>query len=196
MPIYGYAKVSTNDQSLVSQEQELRANGCQSVFSDVLSGAKADRPGLKALFALIRPGDVIVVTRLDRFGRSVQDLIHLVDRLSNLAVNFKSLHEAIDTTSHGGRMIFQIFAAVADFDRQLVTERTRLGLKAARAGGRLLGRPRSLSPSALAQGRKWFLEGTLTHAQIAGALGVSESTWRRAHSRFKGEADTQEGARP
>ncbi len=183
MAIYGYARVSTGDQSVAGQELKLSSSGCIRVFSDTISGTKRARPGLNALFSVLRDGDVVTVTRLDRLGRSVSDLIEIVERIERAGANLRSLTETIDTTSTTGRMVFHIFAAIAEFERQLIRERTLMGLAAAKARGRLIGRPSLLSPSQLAKARRWQDEERMTQAEIARALGVSESTWRRARAR-------------
>lgn len=183
MAHYGYARVSTGDQSIAGQELQLTAAGCDRVFSDTISGSKRTRPGLSSLFSVLRADDVVIVTRLDRLGRSVSDLIEIVERIEKAGANLRSLTETIDTTSSTGRMVFHIFAAIAEFERQLIRERTKMGLAAAKAKGRLIGRPMLLSPSQLARARKWQEEEKMTQAEIARALGVSESTWRRARAR-------------
>ena len=137
----GYARVSTTDQHLTMQEDALRKDGCKEVFTDVVSGVKATRPGLDKALAYLRDGDTLVVWKLDRLGRSIKHLIETIKSLSERKIGFKSLQENIDTSTSGGKLIFHIFSALAEFERELIRERTDAGLKAARARGRLGGRP-------------------------------------------------------
>jgi len=137
----GYARVSTQDQHLHMQEDALKNDGCENIYHDIASGAKSDRLGLDQALEYARASDVIVVWKLDRFGRSVQHLIQTIKNLSNRGISFKSLQESIDTTTSGGKLIFHIFSALAEFERDMIKERTCAGLKAARARGRLGGRP-------------------------------------------------------
>ena len=141
----GYARVSTGEQNLDLQTDALKEEGCEQIFTDELSGATAERPGLKKRWSYTRDGDVLVVWRLDRFGRSLKDLIAKVETLKEKGVQFKSLKENLDTTSSAGRLQFHIFGALAEFERDLNRERTMAGLRAARARGRTGGRPRALS---------------------------------------------------
>src|SRR3712207_6335019 len=138
----GYARISTDDQTLDLQRDALAKAGCDQLFTDTMSGATADRPGLAEALAYTRPGDTLVVWRLDRLGRSLRHLIETVTDLEQRGVGFKSLTEAIDTTSPGGKLIFHIFGALAEFERDLIRERTRAGLVAARTRGRTGGRPK------------------------------------------------------
>ncbi len=137
----GYARVSSDDQNLDLQRDALRLTGCERVYEEKESGGKADRPELLRLFEVLRPDDTLVVWRLDRLGRSLKNLIETVEKLEALEVGFQSVTEAIDTTTSGGKLVFHIFAALAEFERTLIRERTRAGLKAARARGRQGGRP-------------------------------------------------------
>jgi DNA invertase Pin-like site-specific DNA recombinase len=137
----GYARVSTADQTLALQQDALQAAGCGRVFADTIGGATDARPGLDEALAFARAGDVLVVWRLDRLGRSLKYLIELINRLHEREVGFKSLTEQIDTTTSGGKLIFHVFGALAEFERDLIRERTQAGLAAARARGRLGGRP-------------------------------------------------------
>src|SRR5437868_5612677 len=140
----GYARISTGEQTLDLQLDALKAAGCDKVFTDTASGAKTERPGLSDALSHVRPGDVLVVWRLDRLGRSLRDLIDRLLELDQRGVGFKSLTESIDTTTPGGKLIFHIFGALAEFERDLIRERTNAGLAAARARGRLGGRKRAL----------------------------------------------------
>src|SRR5215210_3684767 len=138
----GYARVSTEEQTLALQLDAFTTAGVDKVFTDTASGAKADRPGLTEALAFARPGDVLVVWRLDRLGRSLPHLIQTLTDLAARGVGFRSLTEAIDTTTPGGKLIFHIFGALAEFERDLIQNRTRAGLTAARARGRKGGHPR------------------------------------------------------
>lgn len=143
--LIGYARVSTDDQNLDLQRDAIAEAGCERVFEDRASGAVADRPGLKSALEQIRPGDTLVVWRLDRLGRSLKDLIMRVETLQKSGVGLRSLHEAIDTTSIGGRPVFHMFGALTEFERNLIRERTQAGLRAARARDRMGGRPKALN---------------------------------------------------
>jgi DNA invertase Pin-like site-specific DNA recombinase len=143
----GYARVSTDDQSLDLQVAALNAMGCDQIFTDHgVSGAKFSRPGLDSALSTLQSGDTLVVWRLDRLGRSLRKLVELVDQLGSAGVQFASLTECINTTSSGGVLVFHIMAALAQFERSLIGERTRAGMAAARARGRPIGRRRSLTP--------------------------------------------------
>ena len=126
--LIGYARVSTVEQTLALQEDALQAAGCAQVFTDTLSGAKAERPGLAQALAYLRPGDVLVVWRLDRLGRSLKGLIETLTLLDERGIGFKSLTEQLDTTTSGGKLIFHVFGALAEFERDLIRERTQAGL--------------------------------------------------------------------
>lgn len=182
----GYARVSTTDQHLALQEDALRQAGCEKLFTDTLSGALADRPGLARALEYARPGDVLVVWKLDRLGRSLAQLIHIMQTLRDRNIGFRSLQEAIDTTTPGGQLVFHIFAALAEFERALIRERTQAGLAAARARGRLSGRPRRLTPDQVIMAQTLQREGRLTLTDIAAALKVSRSTLYRALKRAAG----------
>jgi DNA invertase Pin-like site-specific DNA recombinase len=140
----GYARVSTQEQNLSLQKDALKKAGCGKIFHDQVSGAKVKRPGLQEVKAYARESDTLVVWRLDRLGRSLNHLIETVTALEERGVGFQSLQESIDTTTSGGRLVFHIFGALAEFERNLIQERTRAGLAAARARGRQGGRPRAL----------------------------------------------------
>jgi len=142
--LIGYARISTHDQCLNLQQDALHQAGCEKIFSDEVSGTASSRPGLDKLKEQLRSGDTLVVWRLDRLGRSVRDLIDWVTTLENEGVGFISLQESIDTTTSNGTLVFHLFAALAEFERNLISERTRAGLDAARARGRKGGRPKAL----------------------------------------------------
>ena len=141
----GYARVSTGEQTLDLQLDALQVAGCGKVYEETASGAKAERPVLEEVLSYVRKGDTLVVWRLDRLGRSLQHLIDVVAALAERGIGFKSLTEQIDTTTPGGKLIFHVFGALAEFERDLIRERTHAGLAAARARGRLGGRPRKLA---------------------------------------------------
>src|SRR5689334_18321537 len=141
----GYARISTGEQLLDLQRDALTAAGCESIFTDTLTGARASRPGLDEALSYIRKGDTLVVWRLDRLGRSLKHLIETVAALEEQGIGFKSLTEQIDTTTSGGKLIFHVFGALAEFERDLIQERTQAGLRAARARGRVGGRPKKLA---------------------------------------------------
>lgn len=178
--LVGYARISTDDQDLSLQRDALRAAGCERLFEDTMSGAKAERPQLTEALDFLRPGDTIVVWRLDRLGRSLSNLIELMNTLAERGISFKSVTEQIDTTTSGGKLIFHIFGALAEFERELIRERTRAGLAAARARGRTGGRPRKLDdPRKLAMARALYDDGTHTVEDICKTLGISRATFYR-----------------
>jgi DNA invertase Pin-like site-specific DNA recombinase len=151
--LIGYAWVSTHDQTLAFQRDALTKAGCTKLFTDTASGAKAERKGLDEALAYVRKGDTLVVWRLDRLGRSLPHLITTMTDLEKRGIGFKSLTENIDTTTSGGKLIFHIFGALAEFERNLIRERTTAGLMASRARGRTGGRPKALT------GRKYVISG-------------------------------------
>jgi DNA invertase Pin-like site-specific DNA recombinase len=140
--LIGYARVSTNDQTLALQQDALTNAGCERIFTDTASGSIADRQGLEEAISQLRPGDALVVWRLDRLGRSLRHLVETITALHVKGIGFKSLTEQIDTTTSGGKLIFHIFGALAEFERDIIRERTQAGLAAARARGRQGGRPK------------------------------------------------------
>src|ERR687893_2384933 len=142
----GYARVSTQDQTLALQKDALEKLGCNKIFTDTAGGTKAERKGLEEALEYVREGDTLVVWRLDRLGRSLKHLIETISQLDNRKIGFKSLTENIDTTTSGGKLIFHIFGALAEFERDIIRERTQAGLLAARARGRKGGRPKALTP--------------------------------------------------
>jgi DNA invertase Pin-like site-specific DNA recombinase len=176
----GYARVSTGEQTLDLQLDALAKAGCDKVFTETASGATSERPLLKEALAYARKGDTIVVWRLDRLGRSLQHLIATVADLRDRGVGFRSLTEQIDTTTSGGKLIFHVFGALAEFERDLIGERTHAGLAAARARGRTGGRPRALTdPKQLALARRLYADGETDVATICRTLGVSRATLYR-----------------
>jgi DNA invertase Pin-like site-specific DNA recombinase len=172
----GYARVSTAGQLLDRQLASLTAAGCIRVFADKKSGKNIKREELWKALDFLRPGDTLVVASLDRLGRSLADLISIVAGLRRRGIGFASLHEAFDTTTPGGRLVFHVFAALAEFIRELIVEGTREGLEAARAGGQRLGRPPALTPEQVAHARDLLSRPENSVASIARLLGVSRST--------------------
>jgi DNA invertase Pin-like site-specific DNA recombinase len=172
----GYARVSTSGQLLDRQTRALTQAGCIRIFADTQSGKTAERPELAACLDYLRPGDTLVVPSLDRLSRSLSDLIGLVAELRRRGVGFRSLHEALDTTTPGGRLVFHVFAALAEFIRELIVEGTREGLDAARARGVRLGRPPALTPEQVRQARDLLSRPGNSVASIARLLRVSRST--------------------
>ena len=174
--LIGYARVSTSGQILDRQTRALTEAGCIRVFADKLSGKTADRPELAACLDYLRAGDTLVVPSLDRLSRSLQDLITIVAGLRRRGVGFRSLHEALDTTTPGGRLVFHVFAALAEFIRELIVEGTREGLDAARARGQRLGRPPAMTGEQIRQARDLLTLPSNSISSIARLLGVSRST--------------------
>lgn len=174
--LIGYARVSTDDQNLNLQRDALNHCGCTQIFEDQLSGAKAGRPGLQKALHYMRDGDTLVVWRLDRLSRSLKDLIEMVATLEAKGIGLKSLQEAIDTSSSSGKLIFHIFGALAEFERNLIRERTQAGLQAARARGRKGGRPKSLSAEKRALAVRLYQEKNHTVDQICQIMGISKPT--------------------
>ena len=172
----GYARVSTDDQSLAAQLDQLTRAGCDPIYSEHASGSKDDRPELAQALKAMRPGDSLVVCRLDRLGRSLPHLVQTVDQLAARGVGFESLAERIDTTSAGGTLVFHIFASLAQFERQLISERTKAGLAAGRARGRKGGRPPALTPRQLREAKLLLTDPEATVTGIAAQYGVSRAT--------------------
>lgn len=178
--LLGYARVSTGAQDLALQHDALNAAGCLRIFEDTASGALDDRPQLAELLDHLREGDTLVVWRLDRLGRSLRHLIDTVTALADRGVGFRSLRESIDTTTPGGRLVFHVFAALAEFERDLISERTHAGLAAARARGRMGGRRTVMTPAKLTVAREMYDSRQHTTAAIAAVVGVSRATLYRA----------------
>jgi DNA invertase Pin-like site-specific DNA recombinase len=153
--LVGYARVSTVDQRLDLQQDALRDAGCERIFTDTASGAKAARPGLTAALETCRAGDILVVWKLDRLGRSLTHLVETVHALATRGIGFRSLQEQLDTTTSGGKLIFHIFASLAEFERDLIRERTNAGLAAARARGRKGGRPLGVDEKKGSANKRW-----------------------------------------
>jgi DNA invertase Pin-like site-specific DNA recombinase len=173
----GYARVSTKEQHLHLQEDALKNAGCDEIYTDVASGSKSQRPGLDKALEFIRSGDTLVVWKLDRLGRSIQHLIETVSALNKRKVAFKSLQESIDTTSSGGKLIFHMFSALAEFERDLIRERTDAGLKAARARGRMGGRPSLLDNRQIKRMIQMYDEQKNTVAEICKIYEISRPSF-------------------
>ena len=175
----GYARVSTKDQNLDLQIDALKKEGCETIFHETISSVKSERHQLQAMIATLRKGDVIVIWKLDRLGRSLKNLIELVNQFIAKEVGLKSLNDHIDTTTPQGRLIFNMFASLAEFERDLIKERTMAGLSAARARGRLGGKPKGLSQKAesiACAAETLYKEGKISVNQIAKQLGIAKVT--------------------
>lgn len=172
----GYARTSTNDQNTDLQLDALKDADCEKVFEEKASGAQRDRPQLKKALEYARDGDTIIVWKLDRLARSLKQLIETVEDLESRNIGFQSLSENIDTTTNGGKLIFHIFASLAEFERGIIRERTKAGLEAARARGRVGGRPPALKQNDIAVAKALLAEPDITVKEIAKRLGVSVST--------------------
>ncbi len=177
--LIGYARVSTADQYLRMQEDALKSAGCEKIHTDIASGVKAARPGLQAALSHLRKGDTLVVWKLDRLGRSLAHLIQTVKALSEKDIGFKSLQENIDTTTSGGQLIFHIFGALAEFERELIKERTQAGLKAARIRGRLGGRPLLLNIRQIKKMKEHYKKGDLSVNEICKLFNITKPTLYR-----------------
>lgn len=178
----GYARVSTADQTLSLQKDALTAAKCAPIFTDSMSGIKDRRPGLEQALSHLRAGDMLVVWRLDRLGRSLKHLIETIQDLEQRGVGFRSLTENIDTTTPGGKLIFHIFGSLAEFERALIIERTQAGLAAARARGRKGGRPQGsfrYDPKKLALAQQLYAESNRSVADICKMLEIPRTTFYR-----------------
>jgi DNA invertase Pin-like site-specific DNA recombinase len=175
----GYARVSTNEQNLDLQIDALKAAGCDKLFTDKIGGSKANRPGLEELLTYARSGDEIVVWRLDRFGRSLRDLIDTINNLQDKGIEFQSLQEKIDTKTSSGKLIFHIFASLAEFERNIIRERTNAGLQAARARGKMGGRPKGIPDQRMPivyAAESLYKERKLSVQEICKRLNISKAT--------------------
>jgi DNA invertase Pin-like site-specific DNA recombinase len=173
----GYVRVSTEDQQLDLQLDAMQEVKCEKVFQDVMSGAKTDRPGLKEALNYVREGDILVVWKLDRLGRSLPHLIEVITQLDARGVGFICLTQNLDTTTPGGRLIFHIFGAIAQFERELIRERTMAGLQSARARGRFGGRPRLLSAAKIKLLRSMHADPSNSVTHICEVLGIARATF-------------------
>jgi DNA invertase Pin-like site-specific DNA recombinase len=174
--LVGYARVSTDDQNLQLQQDALLQIGCERIFEDRLSGATAERSGLQEALEYARSGDTLVVWRLDRLSRSLKDLIEMVALLGSKNIGLKSLHEMIDTSSTSGKLIFHIFGALAEFERNLIRERTQAGLAAARARGRKGGRPKALDEDKRSLAVALYNQKQHSTNKICTMMGISRPT--------------------
>ena len=177
--IIGYARVSTSDQHLDAQLDQLREAGAEKIFEEKITGTKRTRPQLDALLSQLRKKDVVVVTKYDRLARSLKDLLEIVEAIREQGAGFRSLAEDIDTTTSAGRLVFHVFASIAEFERDRISERTKEGLAAARQRGRVGGRPPALSPDQKTEVRRMRDEGR-SIPEIARLFKVSQMTVRRA----------------
>src|SRR5215218_4407222 len=177
--LIGYARVSTDDQNLDLQRDALEKAGCEMIFDDMVSGTKARRPGLEQALSHLREGDTLVVWRLDRLGRSLRHLIDTVTDLQERGIGFKSLTESIDTTTSGGKLTFHIFGALAEFEREIIRERTQAGLQSARSRGRTGGRPKALSAKEVQMLQNMASDKSLTVSAICKTLGIGRTTFYR-----------------
>lgn len=178
--LIGYARVSTEDQKLHLQHDALHAVGCEKIYDETVSGAGSRLPARTELLDYARPEDVVVVWKLDRLGRSLRDLVEIVNALKTRGVGLRSLHESIDTTTPAGKLTFHIFAALSEFERDALRERTRAGLAAARRRGITLGRPRLLGHDQVEMARTLMANPKLSATQVARQLGVHRATLYRA----------------
>ena len=175
----GYARVSTRDQQANLQTDALTEAGCETIYEEAASGAQRDRPKLAEALAYLRDGDTLVVWKMDRLARSLRQLIETVELLEERGIGFVSLTEKIDTTSPGGKLVFHLFGALAEFERGMIRERTKAGLKAAKDRGAKLGRPRVMTDDQIAMARTMKKDGAYTSTQIAEQFGVSRATLYR-----------------
>jgi DNA invertase Pin-like site-specific DNA recombinase len=176
--LIGYARVSTTDQNLALQKEALEKAGCERIYEDTISGTRTDRPGLAKALEMLRSGDTLVVWKLDRLGRSVKNLITLVEELNAKSIHFKSLTDSIDTSTPSGRFFFHVMASLAQMERELIVERTRAGLEVARALGRTGGRKRSMTDSKITSAKRLLASG-VPPRDVAKDLGVSLATLYR-----------------
>jgi DNA invertase Pin-like site-specific DNA recombinase len=174
--LIGYARISTDDQKLDLQKDALTQAGCSRIYEDCVSGSKSDRPGLIKALVAARTGDTLIVWRLDRLARSLEDLIEIMGVLADKGIELQSLAEAITTASSTGKLIFHIFGALAEFERALIRERTQAGLQAARARGRKGGRPKALNPQKRQLAIKLYNERQHTIKEICSLMGISKPT--------------------
>jgi len=172
----GYCRVSTSDQNLSLQKDELKKFGCSKIYEDIASGAKSARVGLEAAIDFAREGDTLVIWKLDRLGRSLRDLIEIVNRLEKSGVSFVCITQNIDTRTPGGKLFFHIFGALAEYERELIRERTKAGLTAARARGRKGGRKPAMNEEQIEQARAMMDNPKLKIKSIIKTLGVSKAT--------------------
>lgn len=176
----GYARISTREQNEDAQLDALKAQNCERIYFEKITGRNSKRPELARLIDVLRPGDIVVVQRLDRLGRSLPDLIKLLDGFKAQQIEFVSLHENIDTTTATGELIFHMIGAIAQFERQTISERTKLGLEAARARGRKGGRKAKMSSSDIKKARAMLLDPEMTKTEVAKHFKVSRPTLNKS----------------
>lgn len=177
--IIGYARVSTQEQNLDRQIDALRARGCEKIYQEKMTGTKADRPEFQKMLDALRPGDTLVTDSFSRLSRSTKDLLELVERLNARSINLVSIKEQLDTTTATGKMMLTMLSALSQFERDLIAERTADGLKAARARGRMGGRPKAGSEKAKEQALAMYRANAMTNREIAAAFNVSTATLSR-----------------
>jgi DNA invertase Pin-like site-specific DNA recombinase len=178
--LIGYARVSTADQTLALQQDALNKSGCDQIYTDTASGTAAERTGLEQALSHLRKGDTLVVWRLDRLGRSLRHLIETVTALDERGIGFRSITENIDTTTSGGKLVFHIFGALAEFERDINRDRTQAGLQAARTRGRLGGRPKTLATSKKVEmAKRLYASKSLSVLEICRSINISRATFYR-----------------
>src|SRR3954454_3013047 len=177
--LIGYARISTQDQNLDLQRDALTKAGCEQIYTDRVSGTKATRPGLREALSHLRSGDTLVVWRLDRLGRSLRHLIDTITDLQERGVGFKSLTESIDTTTSGGRLVFNIFGSLAEFEREIIRERTNAGLSAARSRGKNGGRPKKLTAKQVQMLQHLAADKKHSVSEICQTLGIGRTAFYR-----------------
>jgi DNA invertase Pin-like site-specific DNA recombinase len=190
----GYARVSTQDQNPELQTDALKSAGCEQIFTDKLSGATRERPELESCIKTLRKGDTLIVWRLDRLGRSLKDLVEIISELENNGIAFKSLNESIDTSSAGGKLIFHIFGALSEFERNLIRERTLAGLEAAKARGRTGGRKPKMNAKDVAKANAMLADPNITKLEVAEHFAVSRVTLDAALRRYSDPQNFEIGA--
>ncbi|MEQ8184041.1 recombinase family protein [Marinobacter salarius] len=183
--IIGYARVSTQDQNPEFQVDALENAGCEQIFQEKYTGKFRERPELSQCLRTLRKGDVLVVWKLDRLARSLKDLVEIVQDLNEKEIGFKSLTESIDTTTSGGRLVFHIFGALAEFEHDLIRERTKAGLQAARARGRKGGRKPAMSDSDIRKAAAMLSDSQITKTEVAAHFGVTRTTLNASLKRIK-----------
>jgi DNA invertase Pin-like site-specific DNA recombinase len=188
--IVGYARVSTQDQNPEYQVDALEKTGCEQIFQEKMTGKLRERPELSQCLRMLRKGDTLIVWKLDRLARSLKDLVEIVQDLNEREVGFKSLTESIDTTSSGGRLVFHIFGALAEFEHSLIRERTIAGIEAARARGRKGGRKPSMSDSDIRKAAAMLSDPKITKKEVAEHFDVSRTTLNASLQRVAGPAKT------
>ena len=184
----GYCRISTRSQSFDLQLDALNREGCDKIFRDTVSGSKSSRPGLDEMLSQLRKGDIVIVYKLDRLGRSLRHLVELINDFTDRGVGLKSLNDPVDTTSAQGRLVTNLFASIAEFERELIQERTKAGLEAARARGRKGGRPKGLNKEAQSKAivaATLYQEGQISIKQISAQLNISKTTLYK-YLRFRG----------